>query len=89
MRIQNSSLGKCRRLLEIMDAQPPFEFDQPYTLLWRTLTMRSSYLLVAVVALTLSLGSWSYGQNETPDGATSGQPQPERPNRPGRAIRCH
>lgn len=46
--------------------------------------MRSSYLLVAVVALTLSLGSWSYGQNETPDGATSGQPQQERPDRPRR-----
>ncbi len=67
-----------------MDAQRPFEFDQPYTLLWRTLTMRSSHLLVAVVALTLSLGSWSYAQNETPDGATSRQPQQERPNRPRR-----
>ena len=46
--------------------------------------MRSSHVLVAVVALTLSLGSWSYGQNETPDGATSRQPQRERPNRPRR-----
>lgn len=46
--------------------------------------MRSSHVLVAVVALTLSLGSWSYGQNETPDGATSRQPQQERPNRPRR-----
>ena len=46
--------------------------------------MRSSHVLVAVVALTLSLGSFSYGQNETPDGAAAGQPQRERPNRPRR-----
>ena len=46
--------------------------------------MRSSHLLAAVAAITLSLGSWSYGQNETPDGATSRQPQSERPNRPRR-----
>lgn len=43
--------------------------------------MRSSHLVVAVVAVTLSLSSFSYGQNETPDGAESRQPQQERPNR--------
>lgn len=43
--------------------------------------MRTNHLIVAVTALTLSLGSLSYGQNKTPDGANSQQPQRERDGR--------
>lgn len=43
--------------------------------------MRSSHLLIVITALTLSLGSWSYGQNEGPDGAQSRQPQRDRDSR--------
>ena len=46
--------------------------------------MRSSHLLVAITGLTLTFGSWSFGQDAGPDGAQSRQPQRERDSRPRR-----
>lgn len=43
--------------------------------------MRTNHLIVAVTALMLLLGSLSYGQNKTPDGANSQQPRQERDGR--------
>lgn len=46
--------------------------------------MRSGHLLVALAALVLSSGSWTFGQDRTPDGAKNEQRQGERGRRPPR-----